>query len=271
VAPVRAAIAGDPPQLLANALCANALCLEAVQGLGGFATRNIYQQRVACPTQSCFLTILGTTFSANDVVASNIYLGAVDQFCSAKSITGSAPKYTVQDFPTVWFWSNLSQEVLNPAQTALINLTNVSPDGTDLHYSVTHDSLPDWLKYEGADLSGVLAPGLVAGFTLIQNAQFAPQSDSIAFTFSALNGTTSTFSKQVINLDVAVISIDKAQPVGPNPGPDTNPQDIPLLISNKLSPGGIALLLLSLIFVIVSFLLFYQGTNIQNTALRSAP
>ena len=120
-------------------------------------------------------------------------------------------------------------------------------------------------------MSGSLAPGNVAGFTLVQRAKFAPQSDSIAFTFSALNGTTSTFSKQVINLDVAVIATDKAQPVGPNPGPDSNPNDLPLIISNKLSPGGLALLLLSFLFVIVAFLLYFQGVNIQTTALRNAP
>jgi len=272
IAPVRAAIdAPGPPQLLANALCANIACLQATNGTGAFATRNIYQQRVACPTASCFLAILGTDFSANNITGSQVYLSSKQQFCNnINSITGNAPKYTLQDFPTVWFWSNLKQEVLNPSQPATINLRNTSLEGTNLNYTVTFAQLPSWLTYRGADLNGNLAPGNVSQFTLVQNAQFAPQSASIPFTFTALNGT-GTFSSEVINLDVAVIAIDKLQPSGPQPGPDTNPNDIPLLVSNTLSPGGLALLLISILLVILAVVLYMQGTNIQNTALRYAP
>jgi hypothetical protein len=184
-------------------------------------------------------------------------------------VTGNAPKYTVQEFPTVWFWSSLKQEVLNPAQTARIDLTNISPGGSQImQYSVTYGTLPDWLYYEGAPLYGTLGVGNVAGFSLRQRATFAPQSDLIPFTFTALNGS-STFSQQIVQLQVAVIATDKAQPVGPNPGSDTNPSDAPLLISSKLSPGGIALLLLSLLFLILSFVLYMQGVSIQNLAFRN--
>jgi len=271
VAPVRAAVQSQssPPLLLSNPICANITCKQAISEFTSFATRNIHQQRVSCPEQSCFLTVLGTTFTAGNVNSSSVYIGSTDQFCDNRSISATAPKYTVQEFPTVWFWSNLKQEVLNPAQTALINLTNVSPAGSGemMQYSVTHGPLPSWLYYEGAPLFGTLEVGNVAGFSLRQRAQFAPQSDLIPFTFTALNGD-STFSQQIVQLQVGVVATDKAVPVGPNPGSDTNPNDVPLLISNKLSPGGIALVLLSVLFLVVSFVLYMQGVNIQNLAFR---
>jgi hypothetical protein len=136
---------------------------------------------------------------------------------------------------------------------------------------VSFDPLPSWLSYQGAPLSGTLGNGKTRGFELIQKATYAPLSSQIGFTFSALTGTGGTFSKQIFQLQVAVVPTDKLQPVGPSPGPDTDPSDFPLLVSNKLSPGGIALLLLSLLFIIISFVLYMQGTLIQNLAFRNMP
>lgn len=269
VAPVRAALSQTgAPQLISNPLCANITCRNAITIQDTFATRNIHQSFVPCPQNSCYLTILGTTFTANNIENTSVYVGNVSQFCENRSVSATAPQFTVQDFPTVWFWSNARQTVTNPAQVARARLTNISSASNDMQYSVSYDALPFWLTYQGAPLEGTLSPGNLVEFTLVQNATSAPLSGSFGFTFSALNGAQ-TFSSQVLQLDVAVISIDKAQPVAPPAGDDTNPNDIPLIVSKKLSPGAIALILLAVMFIIMSLTLFLQGTYIQNTAFMN--
>ena len=265
VAPV-VATTGNPPQILESPLCAN---IDCIRGMAGevFATRNIRQQFASCPTQSCFLINLGTTFSGNDITSSSVYIAGTSQLCTDKSISATAPDYTVRNFPTVWFWTNVGKSVTNPAQTALFNLTNVSPV-VQMNYSVTHDTLPSWLTYQGAPLSGTIDSGASVEFQLTQNATSAPLSGSIFFTVSSLK-PGGTFSSKIVPLNVAVIPIDKLQPLPPSPGSDTNPNDIPLLVNTQLSPGGISLILLALLFLAMTVFLFYYGAKIQSISFSN--
>ena len=137
-----------------------------------------------------------------------------------------------------------------------------------MNYSVTHDTLPSWLTYQGAPLSGTIDSGASVEFQLTQNATSAPLSGSIFFTVSSLK-PGGTFSSKIVPLNVAVIPIDKLQPLPPSPGSDTNPNDIPLLVNTQLSPGGISLILLALLFLAMTVFLFYYGAKIQSISFSN--
>ena len=72
-----------------------------------------------------------------------------------------------------------------------------------------------------------------------------------------------TLSQQSLTLNFAVIDIDK--PFTPLPsGDDTDPDGLPLLVREQLSPGAIAMIALIVIFALVAFYAFFRALRTGN-------
>jgi hypothetical protein len=208
---------------------------------------------------------MNSTFNFGNIGTGTRYISNVNQFCNGTSFSSNAPSFRVVTAPTIWFYSNVGQSVTNPNQTSILRIENVSNDAnTQMNWSVSWagaptGGLPSWLQFQGTTSGNGVFPGQA---TSVQWS-LGPVTESPAYFNLSLSvfllGTASTtFSRQDLNVNFAIIDIDKPNTALPS-GDDTDPNGIPLLVREKYSPGAIAMVLLIALLVFVAAGLLFQS------------
>ena len=253
------------PRVLTDPVCSNLECLSARADGSRFLTSGALQRALACPSQVCLLANMNSTFNFGNIGTGTRYISNVNQFCNGTSFSSNAPSFRVVTAPTIWFYSNVGQSVTNPNQTSILRIENVSNDAnTQMNWSVSWagaptGGLPSWLQFQGTTSGNGVFPGQA---TSVQWS-LGPVTESPAYFNLSLSvfllGTASTtFSRQDLNVNFAIIDIDKPNTALPS-GDDTDPNGIPLLVREKYSPGAIAMVLLIALLVFVAAGLLFQS------------
>lgn len=253
------------PRVLTDPVCSNLDCLSARADGSRFLTSGALQRALACPAHVCLLANMNSTFNIGNIGTGTRYLSNVTQFCAGTSFTNNAPSFRVVTAPTIWFYSNVGQSITNPNQTSILRIENVSNDAnTQMNWSVSWagaptGGLPSWLQFQGTTSGSGVFPGQATSIQWgLGTVKESPVYYNLSLSVFMLGTASTTFSKQDLSLNFAIIDIDKPNTALPS-GDDTDPNGIPLLVREKYSPGAIAMVLLIALLVFVAAALLFQG------------
>lgn len=263
------------PRILTDPVCSNIDCLASRLDGTRFLTSGALQRALACPQHVCLLAVMNSTFSFANIGTGTRFIGELSQFCVNQSFSVDAPTFRVIEAPTLWFWSNVGQSITNPNLTSILRIENVSanPD-TNMNWSISWNGaptggLPPWLEFQGTTSGqGVFAGNAATVQFTLGEVTKAPLYHDLDLNVFMIGQGGITLSQQSVTLNFAVIDIDKPNTPLPS-GDDTDPNGVPLRVQEQLSPGGWALLALSVLLLVIAFFAFVQGIR-TSTLLKKA-
>jgi hypothetical protein len=208
---------------------------------------------------------MNSTFNFGNIGTGTRLISNEGQFCDGTSFTSNAPSFRVVTAPTIWFYTNVGENVTNANQVSILRIENVSNDeNTNMKWSVSWNGaptggLPSWIDFQGVTSGEGVFPGQATSIQWsLGTVTTTPDYFDLSLTVYMLGDVGVTFSQQDVLLNFAIVDIDKKEPTAPS-GDDTAPNDLPLTIREKLSPGGIAMVGLVALLIIVTLALLFQA------------
>lgn len=258
------------PRVLSDPVCSNIACLSARADGSKFLTSGALLRALACPQDVCLLAVMNSKFNIGNIGTGTRYISGNSQFCGETSFSANTPDYRLVDAPTIWFYTNVGKSITNPNQVSILRIENVSNDeNTNMNWSISWNGapsggLPPWLTFQGRTSGIDVYPGNAVsvqwslGEVTRGNLYF-----DLSLSVFMLGTQGTTLSQQSLTLNFAVTDIDK--PFTPLPsGGDTDPNGIPLLVREQLSPGAIAMIVLIVILLLIAFYAFVEALRTGN-------
>lgn len=264
------------PRILTDPVCANIDCLASRADGSRFLTSGALQRALACPRQICLLANMNSTFNFGNIGTGTRLISNDSQFCLDTSFTNNAPSFRLVTAPTIWFYTNVGQSITNPNQSSILRIENVSNDeNTNMRWSVSWNGapaggLPPWLTFQGVTSGEGVFPGQATSVQWnLGTVTQTPAYFDLSVTVHMLGDAQGvTFSKQDLLLNFAIIDIDKKEPSAPS-GTDNAPNGLQLNVTEKLSPGSIATIVLVVLLILVALGVLFQAWR-TSTLVRKA-
>lgn len=254
-------------------VCTNPFCIQAFQQETSFITSGLLARKTTCPTQTCMQVNLGLIVSATSIASGGyVSIGSTDLLCSGPNATISSgvPLLELLPLNDVWFYNGNTEEYLNPDNQAAFVYRNLSPIPTNVE--LEFGNLPAWLT----PVTNVFGYPVAANSTNLFLFAFDPElapgpiGVTVNVTISAVDSSYDPFdppARWTSSMNLSIVDISLPVPEQPPPPkPRTDEIGLPLSLIDRLTVGGIAMIVLSACLIIYSVFLLFNNVINKNAA-----
>ena len=254
-------------------VCTNPFCIQAFQQETSFITSGLLARKTTCPTQTCMQVNLGLIVSATSIASGGyVSIGSTDLLCGGPNATISSgvPLLELLPLNDVWFYNGNTEEYLNPDNQAAFVYRNLSPIPTNVE--LEFGNLPAWLT----PVTNVFGYPVAANSTNLFLFAFDPElapgpiAVTVNVTISAVDSSYDPFdppARWTSSMNLSIVDISLPVPEQPPPPkPRTDELGLPLSLIDRLTVGGIAMIVLSACLIIYSVFLLFNNVINKNAA-----
>jgi hypothetical protein len=216
---------------------------------------------------------LGLIVSATSIASGGyVSIGSTDLLCGGPNATISSgvPLLELLPLNDVWFYNGNTEEYLNPDNQAAFVYRNLSPIPTNVE--LEFGNLPDWLT----PVTNVFGYPVAANSTNLFLFAFDPElapgpiAVTVNVTISAVDSSYDPFdppARWTSSMNLSIVDISLPVPEQPPPPkPRTDEIGLPLSLIDRLTVGGIAMIVLSACLIIYSVFLLFNNVINKNAA-----